>query len=159
MYIGQWHLSPLQRRNLGTSHTSPNYHQLPHHIFLNLIDCLINTLPVQRWFWFREMSEVAGSQIWIVGGWTTWVIWCFTKNSVLDKIYERAHCHDEAANHQLPINVAFWIIRIFSVEESSSLMQNLMQIRFSTHLVILNVMAIQPYSTHAHSKACTAPTD
>ena len=121
MYIGQWHLSPLQRRNLGTSHTSPNYHQLPHHIFLNLIDCLINTLPVQRWFWFREMSEVAGSQIWIVGGWTTWVIWCFTKNSVLDKIYEWAHCHDEAANHQLPIAMAFWIIWIVSRRGMSKL--------------------------------------
>ena len=34
----------------------------------------------------------------------------------------------EAANHQLPIAVAFWIIWIVSVEECSRLMQNLMQV-------------------------------
>ena len=50
---------------------------------------------------------------------------------------------DETPNHQLPIAVAFWIIPIVSVEESSSLMQNMMQIRCSTSSVILNVMATQ----------------
>ena len=44
-----------------------------------------------------------------------------------------AHCHDEAANHQLPIAMDFWIIQIVSAEECSSLMQNLMQIHCSTH--------------------------
>ena len=29
LYIGQWHLSPLQSRHLGTSHSSPSCHQLP----------------------------------------------------------------------------------------------------------------------------------
>ena len=48
-YIGQWYLHPLQSGNLGTSHSSPSRHQLPHHIFLNLIDDL-NSLPFQRWF-------------------------------------------------------------------------------------------------------------
>ena len=38
-------------------------------------------------------------------------------------MYEQAHCHDEAANHQLPFAVAFWIIRIVSIKECSSLMQ------------------------------------
>ena len=52
-------------------------------------------------------------------------------------------CCDEAASYQLPIAVAFWIIRIVSVEECSSLAQNLMQIRCSAHSVILNVMATQ----------------
>ena len=52
-------------------------------------------------------------------------------------------CCDEAANHQLPIAAAFWIISIVSVEECSSLMQNLMQSHCSTCLVILNVMATQ----------------
>ena len=52
-------------------------------------------------------------------------------------------CHDEAANHQLPIAVALWIILIVSVEESSSLMQNLIQIHCSTHSVILNETATQ----------------
>ena len=34
MYIGQWCLSPLQSRHLGTSHSSPNGQQLPCSIFL-----------------------------------------------------------------------------------------------------------------------------
>ena len=50
---------------------------------------------------------------------------------------------DEAANHQLPIVAAFWIIWIVPMEECSSLMQNLRQIHCSTRSVILNVMATQ----------------
>ena len=38
---------------------------------------------------------------------------------------------------------AFWIIQIVSMEEGSSLMQNLLQIHCSTYLVILNAMATQ----------------
>ena len=53
------------------------------------------------------------------------------------------HCHDEAASHQLPMTAAFWIIRIVSTEESSSLMQTVMQTCFSTHPVILNATATQ----------------
>ena len=74
------------------------------------------------------------------------------KNSARDMRHERSHCHDEAANHQLPIASAFWIIWIVSTEECLSLMQNLMQIHCSRSLVILNVMA-----THAHSVVSTTP--
>ena len=38
---------------------------------------------------------------------------------------------------------AFWTSQIISMEECSNLTQNLMQIRCSTHSVILNVMATQ----------------
>ena len=65
------------------------------------------------------------------------------KPSAWDRRHEWAHCRDEAANHQLPIAVAFWIIRIVSTEKCSSLMQNLMQIHCSTCLVILNATATQ----------------
>ena len=58
-------------------------------------------------------------------------------------MHERAHCPDEAANHQLPIAAAFWIIWIVSAEECLSVTQNLMQICCSTRSVILNVMATQ----------------
>ena len=58
-------------------------------------------------------------------------------------MHKRAHCHDEAASHQLPVAAAFWIICIVSMEECSSLMQNAMQIHCSTRSVILNVMATQ----------------
>ena len=49
------------------------------------------------------------------------------KTSAWGVIHEQAHC-DEAANHQWPIAAAFWIIHIVSMEEFSSLMQNLVQI-------------------------------
>ena len=68
------------------------------------------------------------------------------KNSAWDEMRRdvwAGGCCDEAASYQLPIAVAFWIIRIVSVEECSSLAQNLMQIRCSAHSVILNVMATQ----------------
>ena len=41
-------------------------------------------------------------------------------------MHKRAHYCDEAANHQLPISVVFWIIQITSMEQCSCL--NLMQI-------------------------------
>ena len=66
-------------------------------------------------------------------------------------MHEWAHYCDKAANHQLPIAVAFWIIQIVSIEECPSLMQNLMQICCSTHLFWMQ----WPHSTHAHSMAST----
>ena len=65
------------------------------------------------------------------------------QTSAQDLMHEGAHCHDEAANHQLPIVAAFWIIWIVSTEEFSSLMQCMMQIRYSIHSVILNATATQ----------------
>ena len=67
VYIGQWHLSPIQSEHLGTSHSSPSHHQLTHHIFLNLIDGL-KYLPFQRWFQFWKKPEVTGPQLWAAGG-------------------------------------------------------------------------------------------
>ena len=58
-------------------------------------------------------------------------------------MHEQVHCRDAAANHQLPIAAAFWIIQVLSTGECWSLMQNWMQIRCSTHLVILNATATQ----------------
>ena len=78
LYMGQWCLSPLQSRHLGTSHSSSNHHLLPRRIFLNFINGL-KSLPFQRWFLFWEKPKVTGHQIWAVGVWVTWVIWCFTK--------------------------------------------------------------------------------
>ena len=60
-------LSPLQRRHLGTSHSSPNHHQLPCHIFLNLNDGLKSPL-FQRSFKFWEKPEVTRHQNWAVSG-------------------------------------------------------------------------------------------
>ena len=71
-----------------------------------------------------------------------------------DVMHERVHCCDEAANHQLPIAVAFWIIQIVPAGECSNLTQNLMQIHCSTNSVILNW---QPHSAHARSRESTTP--
>ena len=65
------------------------------------------------------------------------------KHSAQDVMREQACCHGGAASHQLPIPLAFWIIRIVSMEEYSSLTQNVMQIRCSTGSVIFNVTATQ----------------
>ena len=65
------------------------------------------------------------------------------KDSVWDVMHEWALCRDEAANHQLPLATAFWIIQIVSMEECSSLTQNSMQICCSTHSVVLNAKAKQ----------------
>ena len=58
-------------------------------------------------------------------------------------VHEWACCCDEAVSHQMPIAAALWIIWIVSTEECSSLTQNLMQIRGSTHSVTLNATATQ----------------
>ena len=58
-------------------------------------------------------------------------------------MHEQTCCCDEAASHQLPTAAAFWIIEIVSVEECSSLTQNLTQIFCSTCSVILYAMATQ----------------
>ena len=82
-------------------------------------------------------------QIWAVGGWVTWVIWCFAKIFARDVMHEQLCCPDEAANYQLPVGVAFWIIQRVSVVVCSSWTQNFMQTHCCSHSVILNAMATQ----------------
>ena len=67
----------------------------------------------------------------------------FCKNLCTRHDYEQMCCCFGAANHQLPIAVALWIIHILSAEECLSLKQNLMQIHCSTCSVILDAMATQ----------------
>ena len=58
-------------------------------------------------------------------------------------MHEWVWCCDEAADHHLPIAAAFWIIWTVSMEECSSLTQNLMQIDCSSHSITKNVGATQ----------------
>ena len=137
LYTGQGHLSPLQSRHLGTSHSSPNRHQLPCCIFLNLIDGL-KSLPFQRWFLFWEKPEVTGHQIWVVGG----------LSHLGDLMFHQKLCMrcDAWADMlswwscQSPVahSCSFLNHQIVSAEECSSSMQNLKQIRCSIHSVVLN---------------------
>ena len=75
------------------------------------------------------------------------------KNSAPDVMHKPEHCRDEAANHQLPIAAASWIIWIVSVEKCSSLRQNLMQICCST----CSFWMRQPHSAHAYQWCLRPP--
>ena len=98
--------------------------------------------PFRCDFSFRKSHKSQGTKSGLLGDWVTWVIWCFAKKLCL-------RCDAWAGallwwSCQSPVAAAFWIIRIVSSEECSSLMQNLMQIHSSTtSSVILNVMATQ----------------
>ena len=100
-----------------------------------------NLFPLKGDFSFGKSQKSQGAKSGVQGGWVTWPIWHFTKNTTWDVMHEWVHCCDEAASHQLPIAVAFWTVQVVSVEEYSSSTQNLRQIHCSTHSVILNVMA------------------
>ena len=78
-----------------------------------------------------------------------------SQKTAWDMMHEQVRCCDEAANHQLPVALAFWITQILSTEECSSLVQNLMQTPCSTQSFWMQ----WPHSTHAHSAASTTPTD
>ena len=152
--IRQWRLGPLESRQLGTSHSSPSHHQLPHHIFLNLfwqseIFSLSKVILILEKFRSCRVPNLGcrGAES---PGWFD----VLPKNSARDVIRKQAHCHDEAAHHQLPRAAAFWIIWVVSGEGCASLMHNLMQICCCTCLVIFNVIATQ-YT--AHSMVSTAP--
>ena len=86
-----------------------------------------------------KAREIAGHQIWAVEeakspGWFD----VSPNNSAWAGALSWWSCQS-----QLLISSAFWIIQIVSVEECSSLTQNLMQICCCTHSVILNVVVIQ----------------
>ena len=123
LYIGQWCLRPLQSRHLGTSHSSPNHHQLPCPIFLNLINDL-KSLHFQRWFYFWEKAEVSGLQIWALEGLSHLSDLMFCQKSL-----HKTRCvsgYHAWWSCQSP--VAFWNIWMVFVEEYSSVKQNFMQI-------------------------------
>ena len=111
---GQWCLSPLQTRHLGTSHSSPSCHQLSHCIFLNLNDGL-KSLPkinLSKMKVILVLGKARHHRVPTLGfrgaelpGWFN----VSPKISSWDEMHEQAHCCYEAANHQLPIAVAFWI--------------------------------------------------
>ena len=109
-----------------------------------------NLFPFNGIFSFGK-SQITWHQIWAVGRLSHLGDLMFHQKT-LHK-HEWAHCCDKAANHQLPIAVAFWIIPIVSAEECSSLMQNLMHIPCSTHSVIVNVMTTQ-YTCSVNSVYC-----
>ena len=131
LYIGQWCFSTLQSRHLGTSHSSPrisstvhntlkilcwNLHQLPCCIFL--ISLLVwNPFPFKDDFSFGKSKNFQGAKSGLWGAESPVWFDASPKNSVWDMMDERAHCHDKAGNHQLPIAAAVFIILHLSTNE------------------------------------------
>ena len=61
--------------------------------------------------------EVAEHQIWAIGGLSQLGDLMFLKKTLFrDMMHERACCRDEAANHQLPISGAVFIILHLSTD-------------------------------------------
>ena len=102
-----------------------------------------NLFPFKSYFNFWESQKFQGIKCGPLRGESPVWFDVSPKHSAQDMMHEWACCPDKAANHQFPTAVAFWIIQIVSTEDCSSFMQNLMQIRYSTCSVILNVMATQ----------------
>ena len=143
LYIGQWHFSSLQNRHLGTSHSSqlslaaPSYFSESHWWFkISFLSKLILISEKTR----SDRVPNLGCRGVESPGWFD-----VSPKSSAQKLlmHELVHCCDKAANHQLLIAAAFWFIWMVNAEDCSSLTQNLMQIRCSTHSVILNAIATQ----------------
>ena len=152
LYIGQWYLSPLQSRHLGTSQ-SPSAALLyfPKSHWQSEISSLSKVILVLG----KARSHRAPS-LGCRGAESPGWFGVSLKNSAWDMIRGQTHSHDEAAHHQEPRAAAFWIIQIVPTEEHSSFMGNLMQVRCSTCSVILNSTA--PRYT-CSLMVSTAPTD
>ena len=130
LLIRQWHLSPLQSKHLGTSYS----------VLLIALSCpLVFSISLMVWnvFPFRgdfSLGKTRSHRGPNLGCRRAESPGCllFHKKTARDVMQKQLHCCDEAANHQLLIAAAFWIIQIVSTEEHSSLMQNVMQIHCST---------------------------
>ena len=91
LYVGQWCLSSLQNKHLGTSHSSPNHHQMPcARVFSWLSVMVWNLLLFKGDF---GSGKTRGHRTPNMGCWgpgVTWVIWPFSKK--LCTRCERALC-------------------------------------------------------------------
>ena len=140
LYIGQWSLSPLQSRHLGASHSSPSPSAAPlyfpeshqhQQIEISSISMVILVLGKAR----SHRAPNMGCRGTKSPGWFgVSPKNCIRKDARVGTLLWWS-CQSPVAS--------FWIVQIVSAEECSSLVQSLVQIRCSTHSVILDVMAIQ----------------
>ena len=92
-----------------------NRHQLTPWVFLNLNQqSEISSLSKVILVW--EKPEVTGHQIWAIGGLSHLGDLMFHQKNARDVMYEQAHCHDEAANHQLSLAAAIFIMLHLSTD-------------------------------------------
>ena len=115
--------SPSKQATLGPHIVLPITISYP--VVFSWISSMIwNLFPFKSDFSFGKSRKLQGTKSRLQGGWVTWMIWYFTKNSApaQDVMHEWGRCGDEAANHLLATVAAFWITWIVSTEECSSLM-------------------------------------
>ena len=141
MYIDNDASVPFKVGTLGPHTVLPINISCP--FLFSWISTAWNLFPFKDDFSFGKSQKSQGTQSGHRGAESPGWFDVSPKNSAWDVMHEWACCSDEAAKHQLPIAAAFWIIQVLSTGECWSLMQNWMQIRCSTHLVILNATATQ----------------
>ena len=130
LYI--WCLSPLQSRCLGTSHTFPSISSTVQNTLQNPLLESPSATPFYfpESHWWSEISSLLkvilvlrkarshrAPNLGCRGCWVTWVIWCFTKKLCTRCDAWMDMCHDEAANHQLPIAVTVFMVLHLSTDE------------------------------------------
>ena len=131
LYIGQWWLSPLQSRHLGTSHSSPSISSTIQNTLQNALlkspSAILLYFPESHRqseiFFLSKVILVLGKarRHWVPNlgyretespGWFN----VLPINSTWDRMKEWAHCHDEAASHQFSTAVANFIILLLSTD-------------------------------------------
>ena len=169
LYIGQWCLSPFQSRHLGASHISPRVSSTVQKTLKNPF--LELPSAAQSYFleshWWSEISSLSkvilvlekarsqGCQICAVGGWVTWVIWCFTKNLCMRCNAWVAHCHDEAVDHQLPMAEALFVIYISQLMKNTKAVFLINCLAWRDALVMDSIFPIRKHSKHGLDLAMT----
>ena len=103
-----------------------------------------NLFPYKGDFSFGKIQKLQGTKSGLQGGLSHLGNLMFhQKNSAWDMMHEQEHCCSEAANHQLPIAAAFWIIQNSFCREMSKLNPKFDSVHCSTLSVTLNATATQ----------------
>ena len=158
LYIGQWWLSPLQSRHLGTSHSSPSCHQLPHCIFLNLIirseiSCLSRMILVLGKtrsctvpnLGYRELSHLGDLMF---DQKTLHKMWCMSRHVVMMK-QQVTSC---------PLSIYHLLCGLLN--RPSCFHGGMFKVNTKFDALLAQSFWMQwPHSTRAHSIASTTPTD
>ena len=156
-YIGQWPLSPLQSRHLGTSHSSPI--AISCSIIFSWIALMVwNPFPFRGDFSFGKSQKLQGTKSGLLQGRVTWVIWCLTKNlcvrcdawagTRLWWSWQSTVAHScGLLNH--PNSFHGGIFKLNAKCDADLLL----------YLLSQSFWMWRPHSRHVHSTASTAPTD
>ena len=137
-YIGQWRLTPLQSRHLGSSHRQ--FSQSPSAVLLYFPES-------HPWSEIFSLSKVIlvlekprSHRAWNLGCRGAWLPRWFDvspKNSAQDVMHEQEYCCNEAANHQLshPNNFRRGMLKFNAKCYTDSLLYPLSHFEINSHTV------------------------